>query len=35
MFAESLTPRPELENGQDPSLPSAAGFCCDAQRGIP
>jgi hypothetical protein len=32
MFAESLTPRPELENNQDPSLPSAANFYCDAQR---
>jgi predicted small metal-binding protein len=27
---ESLTPRPELENGQDPNRTSTGRFCCDA-----
>src|SRR5262245_23569915 len=33
-FAESLTPRPELQNTQDPYLPLPRQFCCDAQDGI-
>src|SRR5215831_10525184 len=32
MFAESLTPRPELENSQDPLPKSGGSKCCDAQH---